>query len=241
MFLEIVASLIPEPAAVVEPCLEVCVDDALHLPEVAVAHLGLSPYKEKQRKEQEQQARDEVLRIGVEQRLDAPALVELLLVERRVVEDAIGTDEADLLVEDGQELWLHATRDADGDILRECEDTAGDELWEITLPDVLLCRLLPQEGDVGIAAADGAQAFLSRRIVANLVFAVALQQDVVGRLLGQAGDARLIFKAAAPRDRRVVRSQVDSREVHIVGGRPADIPVGIEQDLCLAGAEVLVG
>lgn len=42
------------------------------------------------------------------------------------------------------------------------------------LPDVVLRGFLPQEGDVRLALADGAQAFLSRGVVPDLALLIAL-------------------------------------------------------------------
>lgn len=107
------------------------------------AHSGLAPGQQQQDEEQEQQACDEVLRVGIEERLDAPVLIEALIVERCIVENAGWPDEADLFVEDGQQFWLHLVGDADGDVLRGGDDAVRDELREIPLPDVVLRRLLP--------------------------------------------------------------------------------------------------
>ena len=172
---EVFAGFVLEPALVVQSRVAVRVDDVLHLLQVAAAHLGLAPGQQQQDEEQEQQACDEVLRVGVEERPDAPALVEALVVEGRIVENAVRPDEADLLVEDGEQLWLHLVGDADGDVLRGGDDAVCDEIREISLPDVVLRGLLPQEGDVCLTVADGTQALLCRGVVMDLVRLVALQ------------------------------------------------------------------
>ena len=143
VFFEVFAGFILEPAAVVQSRVAVRVDDVLHLLQVIAAHSGLAPGQQQQDEEQEQQACDEVLRVGIEERLDAPVLVEALIVERCIVENAGWPDEADLFVEDGQQFWLHLVGDADGDVLRGGDDAVRDELREIPLPDVVLRRLLP--------------------------------------------------------------------------------------------------